>query len=163
LHPLGIHRSPRSFSFLSAFEDRLMVTECIVTAASMLAIEFDAFARLLTHAFLIIRVMVFMGMLAETFQVLGAKDGDILKHLANALASPAVDLPVNNIVEEVLFKPVAAEALGGGSNGPAVLAITIPPVDVESILSSSSDILLVLFKLSLRHHLTTICIANNPI
>ncbi len=104
-----------------------------------------------------------MRMLAEAFQVLGAENGDILEHLTDALGRPAVDLPVYHIIKVVVLEPVAAEALGGGADGPAVQAVLVPPVDIESILAGTSHILLVFFKFSFGHHFAAICIANDTI
>ena len=57
---------------------------------------------------------------------------------------------------------MSTEALTCGSHGLAIHArLHVPPVHIQSVLTSFSHLVLVLFELFLRHHLSIISIANN--
>ncbi len=78
-------------------------------------------------------VMVFERMLAQTFQILRADyhsfinqivtDRHVVVHFAGAFRSSAVYFPFLNVIEEVIFEPMTAEALRARPDRAAVLPI----------------------------------------
>lgn len=152
LHPLGVDRSALGFSLFAAFENSFVVIENELARATMFAVENRALAAL-AFAFLGIRVVFSVGVFAQAFQVLGTEDGDVLKHLANALGRPAVDLALFNVVEEVVLVPVPAETRRLWAYCPTVRPFRVPPLHVQSVLPRIPDVLLELLELLLTHHL----------
>ncbi len=112
-------------------------------------------------------------MFAQAFQVLGTNYTirqnraitywDIVKHLASAFRCSAVDLPVLDVIEEVVFESVTTEALRGWTDSPAVLAFTVPPRNVEPVLSCFSHIVLKLLKFLFIHHLASIGVSYDTV
>jgi hypothetical protein len=87
--------------------------------------------------------------------------GDVVEHLARALWSPAVYLPLLHIVEKVVLESVPAETLGARTYRTAVLPIRIPPADIEPVLPGLPDIILKLLELLLAHHLAVVRIPHD--
>ena len=88
-------------------------------------------------------------------------NGNIVKHFAWTLRSTAVYFSFLNIIEEVIFVAMTAKTLRTRPNRSAILAFTIPKVDVESVFSCLSHLILELFELLLIHHFSIICISHN--
>jgi hypothetical protein len=88
-------------------------------------------------------------------------DRNIVKHLACAFGCAAIDLPLCDVIEKVIFISVAAEALRARPNSATILPITIPPRHVKSVLSGLSHVVFEFLKLLLTHHFPSIGISNN--
>ncbi len=173
LHPFRIYWSTRSFSLLSAFKHSLVLIINIRTTTSMLwSKSFAGFTgRLLT--FSCIRIMILVGMFAQTFQILWTNYQKVLKkpknltnryvveHFAFAFRSSAIDFSFNDIIKEVIFVSVSTKTLRCRSYNSTILALSVSKVNIKSILSRLSNILLKLFKFPLAHHFTSICVSDN--
>ena len=118
-------------------------------------------------------MMILVRVFAQAFQILRSNYNllnlgtvlltyrHVIKHLASAFGCSAVYLPLLDVVEEVILVSVSAEALRRWSYCPAIFSVSIPPRDIESVLSCLSDIILELLELLLTHHLASICISDN--
>lgn len=165
LHPLGVYGSSFCLSLFPALKHGFMLVVAHATAAGMSGVE--TFTVVTTGRFsktdlLSVWIVVVRSMFALTFQVLTAKDRDVTEHFALALGRLAVHLSGLHIVEVVLFKAVPAKALRGRADCAAVLTrLHVAPVHIEAILAGFSDLLLVGFKLSLRHHFASVVVTHN--
>ena len=109
-------------------------------------------------------------MLTETFQILGSNFAiklffltyrHVSEHFAWALSGSAFYLSVLNIVEVVLFVPVAAETLRCRTDSPAVLSLRVSPADIKPVFPGFSDVLLELFEFFFAHNFTSIGVSND--
>jgi hypothetical protein len=118
-------------------------------------------------------MMILVRMFAQAFQILRSNYNllnlrillltywHIIEHLASAFGCSAVYLPLLDVVEEVILVSVAAKALRSWSYRSAIISVSIPPRDIEPVLSCLSDIILELLELFLTHHLASICISDD--
>jgi hypothetical protein len=88
-------------------------------------------------------------------------DWDIVEHFAGAFRSSTIDLALFNIIEEVIFEAMTTKALRARSDSSTILALTVSPGNIQSVLSCLAHIVFELLKLCLAHHLATIRISND--
>ena len=150
LHPFGIDRAALGFTLFSRFKYRLMLVESLPAVAMVLTGESCApsFAvstsQTLSRA---IGVVLLAGMLAQAFEILRPKHRDIVEHFAATALGSAIDLSASDIVEKVLFVSVTTEALTRRTDGLAIDAVSVSPVDIQPVLPRLSHIRFKLFKL----------------
>lgn len=90
-------------------------------------------------------------------------DWNIIKHLAQALSSSAIDFSFNYIIEEMLLVSMAAKARRTRTNSLTILAINISPNRIQSVFPCIFYTMLEFFKLLFAHWLTIVCVSNYTI